>query len=354
MGGRLVGPSGRYELGAAVVSIGRSPANCIVVNDALVSAHHAEVWPEGSSYVLVDLGSTNGTLLNGQRLQPQVPYPLHTGSVITLGSTHLTAEVAQVELPPTVVARPPVEPPYAPTARAITPPGRSEDASAPGGLSPPGTTPEPTPSNPYGWTQPALASYYSDPLVPPPPPVYSPPPPDLLTAGTTGTRPSTRRRRLLLLAGGAVLALIFIIVAVFGVRSYISAHSPEGVTSSYYADLQGQSYQDAYEYLDSRAQRIFDDAAARAGLIDGQELFMNSYACLDRQLGEVLSFSASVVSATDTLARVQVLVNRAEIGAYTEEVRLIRENGAWKLDDVTFLLRGANTCFTRPQTPGSP
>jgi hypothetical protein len=158
---------------------------------------------------------------------------------------------------------------------------------------------------------------------------------------------------MLMLAGGAVLALILIIVTVFGVRSYISAHSPEGVTSSYYADLQGQSYQDAYQYLDARAQHIFDEAAASTGLLNGQELFMNSYACLDRQLGEVLSFSATPMSASDTLARVQVMVNRAEVGTYTEEVRLIRENGAWKLDDVTFLMRGANSCFSRPQAPGN-
>lgn len=50
------------------VVIGRSPGADIVIGDDFVSGRHARVTPAGTDAVLEDLGSTNGTLLNGQRV----------------------------------------------------------------------------------------------------------------------------------------------------------------------------------------------------------------------------------------------------------------------------------------------
>ncbi len=54
----------RIELGADPLVIGRLGTCDITVDDRNVSREHAEVRAEGDSYVVVDLGSTNGTLLN--------------------------------------------------------------------------------------------------------------------------------------------------------------------------------------------------------------------------------------------------------------------------------------------------
>ncbi len=93
MQGALLGPFGRYALGREVVTLGRAPANTLVIDDSKASGRHAEVWPDGAGYMVVDVGSTNGTLLNGQPLRPQEPQPLRDGDVITIGLTRVTVEM---------------------------------------------------------------------------------------------------------------------------------------------------------------------------------------------------------------------------------------------------------------------
>jgi pSer/pThr/pTyr-binding forkhead associated (FHA) protein len=63
--------------------VGRDLNNDVVINDPEVSRRHARFFLQGNNYVLEDLGSTNGTFINGQRLAG--PYPLHEGEAITFG-----------------------------------------------------------------------------------------------------------------------------------------------------------------------------------------------------------------------------------------------------------------------------
>ena len=53
--------------------------------DDAVSRRHAEIRHQGGNYVLVDMNSTNGTLLNGQALEPEHPYLLTRGDRIHIG-----------------------------------------------------------------------------------------------------------------------------------------------------------------------------------------------------------------------------------------------------------------------------
>jgi len=69
------------------VLIGRSPGADIVVSDDFVSGRHARVFPSGADAVLEDLGSTNGTLLNGRRIT--APERLAQGDTIDVGSVRL-------------------------------------------------------------------------------------------------------------------------------------------------------------------------------------------------------------------------------------------------------------------------
>ena len=54
-----------------------------------VSRRHAMVRALDKKYILVDLNSSNGTWLNGQRLVPTKPYDVHNGAVIQLGRMKL-------------------------------------------------------------------------------------------------------------------------------------------------------------------------------------------------------------------------------------------------------------------------
>ncbi len=54
-------------------------------SDFGVSRLHASIQTSNRGVVLIDLGSTNGTLLNNYRLPPDLPYPLHNGDEIRFG-----------------------------------------------------------------------------------------------------------------------------------------------------------------------------------------------------------------------------------------------------------------------------
>ncbi|MEW6020463.1 MAG: FHA domain-containing protein, partial [Pseudomonadota bacterium] len=61
----------------------------MVINDSNVSRRHAEIRQEGNEYVIVDLDSTNGVEVNGQRVRKRT---LRSGDVITLGATRVRFE----------------------------------------------------------------------------------------------------------------------------------------------------------------------------------------------------------------------------------------------------------------------
>ncbi len=59
---------GHWPLSSAVTTIGRWEDNDITIDDRWVSRHHARLRREGDQYVVEDLGSKNGTLVNGRRI----------------------------------------------------------------------------------------------------------------------------------------------------------------------------------------------------------------------------------------------------------------------------------------------
>lgn len=58
----------QWELGTSRLNIGRATDNDIVLQDTLVSKHHAHIEPCGREYVLVDEGSANGVFVRSQRI----------------------------------------------------------------------------------------------------------------------------------------------------------------------------------------------------------------------------------------------------------------------------------------------
>lgn len=77
----------RVELAQPVMRMGRDKANDICVTGPAVSSAHAELTLVDEQYYLRDLGSTNGTTVNGAELDANEP--LARNDVISLGSTQL-------------------------------------------------------------------------------------------------------------------------------------------------------------------------------------------------------------------------------------------------------------------------
>jgi pSer/pThr/pTyr-binding forkhead associated (FHA) protein len=77
----------RMVVGPAGATIGRSRQCDIVLTDPNVSRRHAEIRPRGGSWVLTDLGSTNGSRVNGRAIEDTEV--LKPGDEIELGSTVL-------------------------------------------------------------------------------------------------------------------------------------------------------------------------------------------------------------------------------------------------------------------------
>jgi pSer/pThr/pTyr-binding forkhead associated (FHA) protein len=65
--------------------LGRSPDCQVIVNYPNVSAHHARLHWDGQQFVVEDLGSTNGTFVNGHRLTGPVLF--RPGDVLSLGGS---------------------------------------------------------------------------------------------------------------------------------------------------------------------------------------------------------------------------------------------------------------------------
>jgi len=84
----LHGEPFRFPVEKPVITIGRSKRNDLVLADQWLSRHHAEIRELDGDYAIHDLDSRNGTLVNGARINAQVP--LQNGDIITLGDQSIT------------------------------------------------------------------------------------------------------------------------------------------------------------------------------------------------------------------------------------------------------------------------
>jgi sigma-B regulation protein RsbU (phosphoserine phosphatase) len=73
-----------------VITLGRSTRNDVCLEDILISRQHAEIREEHGVYWLADVGSANGTFLNGERLQ--APARIQVGDVIRMGRSLVVIE----------------------------------------------------------------------------------------------------------------------------------------------------------------------------------------------------------------------------------------------------------------------
>lgn len=98
--GRLLLEGGRVvRLEQPILNVGRQRDNQVVLDDPTISRHHAQIRLRFGHYTLFDLGSTTGTLINGQRVREAM---LRSGDIIVIGNKTLIyveepASVSQLE-----------------------------------------------------------------------------------------------------------------------------------------------------------------------------------------------------------------------------------------------------------------
>lgn len=151
-------PGKNYPIEQEELMLGRDLANDIAISDPEVSRRHARFFLQNDNILVEDLGSTNGTFLNGERIAS--PQQLRPGDVITLGeSIVLVFERAGYDPDATVIStrgeptierqpepqayQPPVEQParkqpqpaqQTPPARPVKEPARREAGRKKGGF----------------------------------------------------------------------------------------------------------------------------------------------------------------------------------------------------------------------------
>ncbi len=101
-------PSREFELIRPEIIIGRDPNVDLSLPSPSVSRRHARLTRDGNGYSLEDLGSSNGTFLNGERLTGR--QSLHSGDQIRLGQAITLTYEAPADLKKTVVSRSPAAP----------------------------------------------------------------------------------------------------------------------------------------------------------------------------------------------------------------------------------------------------
>lgn len=180
-------PGQTFMLDRDWLTVGRDPNNEIVIGDPQVSRQHARITRQGKLVVIEDLGSTNGTFVNGMRLTG--PHVMANGDVIGLGDavtlTYYEVGIAAGEATETVVGRaaamPTPPPAYAPRP-AVQPPVPPPAQAAP--AAPPLTYP-----------------------TTPPPYVAAPPPPVAVLPN------EEKKRKTGLIVGCVVVAVLVVVMA---------------------------------------------------------------------------------------------------------------------------------------------
>jgi len=202
-----------------VITIGRKPGNDLSFPRPEISGNHAAFSSEGDSYFITDVGSTNGTLLNGAQLVAKQKYPLKPGDVVTITPFRITLLVEKdihatiMEIPKEPQARPrfgtepdlagkvptgtapemkpqPAAPPPAPARPAPAPPVPPAPSAAP---AQPAPQPPPKPAAPAAPPPPKpnpAPPPPAQPAPPPPKPAAAPPPPPQAAARPTPPAPA--------------------------------------------------------------------------------------------------------------------------------------------------------------------
>jgi hypothetical protein len=80
----------QFDLGGPLIGVGRASDNDVIVDDPMVSRHHCQLKLQHGAYSFADLGSRNGSTVNGQ---PVSEIALGPGDIIRIGDTEIEFQV---------------------------------------------------------------------------------------------------------------------------------------------------------------------------------------------------------------------------------------------------------------------
>ena len=295
----LNSPYGRTILGPASMTIGRSPDNQLVVNDPQASSHHAQIYPDGQGYLLVDLGSTNGTFVNEQRLISHSPRMLNAGDVLRIGNTSLSYEAIGAPQDGQIAPGQYGGPAYEQTIIGYNPVPQASQQPYP-------QQPQQSPDY-QGYTPPAQQPY-----APAPGQVGFPGYP------ATAVQPQKKSRLGLWIA----LIVIVLLVAAGGVGGYVylNRSTPEKTITTYCNALQSGDYQTAYNQLSSSLTSKFTESQFA-------QLSQVGFAAV----GGLKSCTVSNVQENGSTATGTITGTFGNGKTQPSPVSLVNQNGTWKL-----------------------
>ena len=311
MNATLKGPYGQTSLESSPYpyTIGRAPDNQLVVSDAKTSSHHAQIRPNGQSYEIIDLASSNGTFVNEQQLAPNLPRLLAANDQIRIGDTTFVFEAGVAPAQPVVEATVygggsqgsspanPAYPVYSPTVAAQPPAYPAESYSVP--------------QNVYA------------------PPAYAPPPyatdgynaqPAGFGANVPPQQKKSGRGKLWLILG-AIVGLIVIAVIAFGIIGYVNRPTTTKTLDAFCTALKGGDFQTAYNQLSSGLQAKYGSEAA----------FAQAYST-NGGLGKITNCSVSNVNDGADTGTISYVLSQGSANSIVVDYTLINENSALKIN----------------------
>ena len=300
----LNSPYGRTILGPAGMTIGRSPDNQLVVNDPQASSHHAQIYPDGQGYLLVDLGSTNGTFVNEQRLISHSPRMLNAGDVLRIGNASFSYEAIGAPQDGQIAPGQYGGPAYEQTIIGYNPVPQASQQPYP--QQPQQGYPQQSPDY-QGYTPPAQQP-------------YAPAPGQVGFPGYPATAVQSQKKSRL----GLWIALIVIVllVAAGGVGGYVylNRSTPEKTITTYCNALQSGDYQTAYNQLSSSLTSKFTESQFA-------QLSQIGFAAV----GGLKSCTVSNVQENGSTATGTITATFGNGKTQSSPISLVNQNGTWKL-----------------------
>ena len=214
-------PGQVFEFSENELTLGREPGNEIAINDAEISRKHARLSFQSGTYMIEDLGSTNGTFVNGQRLMG--PHALRAGEIVSFGEqiscTYET--ISEADPNATIIASKDMAMPAADSTMAsmspVKPPSQPPAAPPPPPMPPP-AQPTAMPPAPTMQEPPQPRSVPPAPgMQPPPQPRAVPPAPGFAgkvpagpapQAGPAAPPPKARSSRTFAIVAGIVVLCV--------------------------------------------------------------------------------------------------------------------------------------------------